>query len=86
MHHCLDEGSIVEIDLARHVDYIHLKPVNRAGALALSIGRIQHCMAPLSEEWQHRVGVGKWVIKQMVTESGEMLGYSLVITVQITTR
>jgi hypothetical protein len=52
-----------EIDLTRHVDYIHYNPVNMAGLLTLLIGHIQHCMAPLSGEWQHRIGVGKWVME-----------------------
>ena len=51
-----------EIDLARHVDYIHYNPVNMVGSFTLLIGHIQHCMATLSGGLQLRIGVGKWVM------------------------
>ncbi|CAG9933128.1 REP-associated tyrosine transposase [Candidatus Nitrotoga arctica] len=48
-----------EIDIARHVDYIHYNPVNMTGSLTLLIGHIQHFMATLSGDWQHRIGLDK---------------------------
>ena len=48
-----------EIDLARHVDYIHYNHVKYGWSLALLIDHIQHCMATLSGEWQHRIGMSK---------------------------
>ncbi|MEQ1743235.1 MAG: hypothetical protein ABL869_12165 [Candidatus Nitrotoga sp.] len=49
--------------LVRHIGYIHFNPVKHGWVTPLLIGHIQHCMARLSGEWQHRIGVEKWVIE-----------------------